>query len=75
MYAAIAAVRMMDGKIDPVIELERWRGSLADDMLCSGHVPAAFGNADLPRLERAIAALQQANGWEHRAAASRIFAP
>ena len=73
-HAAIAAVRMMDGKIDPVIELERWRGTLADDMLCSGPVPAAFGNADMPRLERAIAALQRVNGWEHRPAASHIVA-
>ncbi|MEO6625469.1 MAG: hypothetical protein ABIN37_11655 [Burkholderiaceae bacterium] len=72
-HAAISAVRMMDAKIEPVIELERWRCTLADDMLCSGPVPAAFGDADMPRLERAIAALQQASGWASRPAAGRIF--
>lgn len=72
--AAIAAAHALDGRIDREIEAERWRGTLEDDMLCAGPVPASFGKADMARLDRAIGALQQANGWDSRPTAERIFA-
>lgn len=71
--AAIDAVVQRNPSGDRRIELERWRGTLRDDMGCAAGLRARLGDVEDRRPDESIRCLARASGWSRIPSAHRIF--